>query len=243
MRKHAFLLLLLSISVLRISSQTPVQSLYADKVEYTCNASITVGVRSTLMKKAIAVQGTLRWDTLVAQYDGIVPGTSSVSLNETNMNLANVADGYLTFLWYDLNLLGVDMPSDSALFSVRFRRNGPGAGRGDVFFSNTPTPMEVDTLDNSGTPQKNNDVVYTNGYVTTPDIYVFNGVGTWGDSANWTRGRIPPATLPECSEVWVDPAGDAECIMNSPFTVSPGARMQVKDNKRLRVNGNLTIQQ
>jgi hypothetical protein len=229
--------------VLFSRAQSVVQSLYADKLEYSCDTSFTVSLRSTKLKRAIAVQGTLKWDTTAVQYAGIIGGTSAVALNESNMNLAAATDGYLTFLWFDFNLTGIDMPDDSALFSIRFRRNGPGAGRGDVSFSNTPTPMEVDTLDLSGTPKKNNDIAYTNGYIITPDIYVFNGSGNWGDTQNWTRGRIPPSALPECSEVWIDPAGDAECIMSNPFTVLPGAKMQVKDNKRLRVNGNLNIRQ
>jgi hypothetical protein len=232
----------LLVSVVYARAQSGVQSLYADKIEYSCDTSFTVSLRSTKLRRAIAVQGTLKWDTTAVQYAGIFGGTSAVALNESNMNLSGITDGYLTFLWFDFNLTGIDMPDDSALFSIRFRRNGPGAGRGDVSFSNTPTPMEVDTLDVSGSPQKNNDIVYTSGYIVTPDIYVFNGAGSWGDASNWTRGRKPPATLPECSEVWVDPAGDAECVMNSPFTVLPGARMQVIGNKRLRVNGNLILQ-
>jgi hypothetical protein len=223
-------------------AQASLQSLYADKIEYSCDTSFTVAMRSTLLNRAIAVQGSLRWDTSVIQYAGINPGTQAISMNESNMNLLNVGDGFLTFLWFDLNLLGIDMPSDSALFSVRFRRNGSGNGRGNVTFSNTPTPMEVDTLDLLGSPQKNNNIVYNDGYVITPDIYVFNGAGSWGDSQNWTRGRIPPSSLPECSEVWIDPVGEAECVMNNPFTVLRGAKMQVKEGKRLRVNGNFTIQ-
>jgi hypothetical protein len=240
--KKCLLLSGLLFGVILCQAQSGLQSLYLDKKEYSCDTSFTVAMRSTLLNRTIAVQGSLRWDTSVIQYAGINPGTQAISLNESNMNLLNVGEGFLTFLWFDFNLLGINMPSDSALFSVRFRRNGSGNGRGDVVFSNTPTPMEVDTLDLSGSPQKNNNIVYNDGYVITPDIYVFNGAGNWGDAQNWTRGRIPPSSLPECSEVWIDPAGDSECIMNNPFSVLQGAKMQVKEGKRLRVNGNLTIQ-
>ena len=242
MRKIFFILNLYFIPH-AISAQSSVQSLYVEKKEYTCDSTFNISIRSTQLNKTIAMQGTIQWDTAVLQYTSIIPGTSGLSLNESNMNLGNVAFGYLNFLWYDNNLIGLDAPTDTALFYISFRRKGFGSGRGNISFVNSPTPLEIVTLDFSGTPQKNNDAVFNNGYIITPDIYVFSGVGNWSDAQNWTRGRIPPDALPECSEVLIDPAGEGECLMNIPFTVLPGAKMQVKESKRLRVNSNLTIRQ
>ncbi len=72
--------------------------------------------------------------------------------------------------------------------------------------------------------------------------YSFTGNGNWNDAANWSNNTIPPASLPSGSEILIDPAVNGECVLDIAQTISPGARLIVKDDKQFRVLGNLTIQ-
>lgn len=230
--------------VITVESQAQgiIQSLKIDKKEYSCDTNFFVSIRSGGLFNTISLQGTVLWDTSVLTYAGIIAGTSLISLNETNVNLNNAVNGQLTFLWDDSNLTGINTPSDTALFTILFIRNGIGKGKGNIVFSNSPTQLEIITLDTSDMPQQNFDAVFTNGYVQTPNFYKFIGTGNWDNQVNWERELIPPSVLPICSEVIIDPVGSTECILNIPHTVSSGARIVVNTGKRLRILGNLNIQ-
>jgi hypothetical protein len=39
----------------------------------------------------------------------------------------------------------------------------------------------------------------------------------------------------------IDPAGNGECIVDIPYSVSAGEKLVVKAGKKLRVNGKLTL--
>jgi hypothetical protein len=187
------------------------------------------------------MQGTISWDTSVVWFRSVASGTASISLNESNMNLNNVTQGQLTFLWYDNNLLGQSVSSDTALFTINFSRNGIGKGVGAVDFSNSPTIMEIDTLDILDVPRKNNDAVFTNGYLTTPTKYVFEGAGNWSDAVNWKGNLIPPAVLPVCSEILINPTGTAECLLGASQRISAGAIFSIATGKKFRTTGGLII--
>jgi len=75
-----------------------------------------------------------------------------------------------------------------------------------------------------------------------PKVYVFIGNGNWDDAANWSNNTVPPAVLPDQSEIIIDPVSNGECILNIPQTILAGAKMVVATNKKFRINGNLTIQ-
>lgn len=73
-------------------------------------------------------------------------------------------------------------------------------------------------------------------------VYSFTGSGNWNVAANWSNNAIPPAILPSCSEIIINPAGSTECILNVSQTIKPGGKLTVTTGKKLRVVGNL-IQQ
>ena len=71
--------------------------------------------------------------------------------------------------------------------------------------------------------------------------FVFTGTGNWNNAANWQNGNIPPNPLPSGSSIFINPAGNGECILNIPQTITRGATIRVEPGKRFRVNGNLII--
>lgn len=72
--------------------------------------------------------------------------------------------------------------------------------------------------------------------------YSFTGSGNWSDPANWQGGQTPPANVPSGVVITINPAGTNECVLDIPVTLSPGAILNVAENKRFRINGNLQIQ-
>ena len=73
-------------------------------------------------------------------------------------------------------------------------------------------------------------------------LYLFTGNGLWSNAANWQNGLIPPATLPAGAEIIIDPSAAGECILDRPQNIAPGGKLTVQSNKKLVINGNLTIQ-
>jgi len=73
-------------------------------------------------------------------------------------------------------------------------------------------------------------------------VYSFTGSGNWNVAANWSNNAIPPAILPSCSEIIINPAGSTECILNVSQTIKPGGKLTVTTGKKLRVVGNLLQQ-
>jgi len=70
---------------------------------------------------------------------------------------------------------------------------------------------------------------------------MFMGSGDWSNSANWTYNTIPPASLPNGSEIIVSPPASGECILSQQQTISQGGKLTVTENRNLRVTGSLNI--
>jgi len=73
--------------------------------------------------------------------------------------------------------------------------------------------------------------------------YSFTGSGNWNVSANWSNNAIPPSPLPPYSSITINPVGTGECIVNVPVIISSGNQLKVQSGKKIRILGNLTIQQ
>ena len=218
------------------------KSLFIDKQEYSCATSFNVPVRTKNISNVVALQGSIVWDTSVIRYNGISFTSSAISFNSANVNTSSSSNGRLSFLWFDPNVQGQTVIDSTALFTISFTRNGNGNGKGYINFSNSPTPLEMDTTDAQGQPLNNFDAVFTNGYVNTPYVYRFTGSGNWSQVANWQNNQQPPAVLPACSEIIISPAGTSACLLDVQQTVSAGAKLSVADGKRFIVPGNLIIQ-
>jgi subtilisin-like proprotein convertase family protein len=79
--------------------------------------------------------------------------------------------------------------------------------------------------------------------VNASNTYTFTGSGNWNDASNWSNNIIPPAVLPACSQIYIDPPAGEECVLNVTQTISPGAIIKVMNNKKFRIPGNLVMQQ
>lgn len=75
-----------------------------------------------------------------------------------------------------------------------------------------------------------------------PIRYTFTGNGNWDLADNWSNGSIPPSTLSAGSAIIINPAGNGECLLNVQQIIASGASIIVKENKKLKMTGNLSIQ-
>ena len=75
-----------------------------------------------------------------------------------------------------------------------------------------------------------------------PTVYNFIGNGNWTEAANWSYNIVPPTPLPSGSEIQIAPQPGGECILNTPQTISQGAKLTVVTGKNLKIPLNLTNQ-
>ncbi|MBS1741706.1 MAG: hypothetical protein JST81_01620 [Bacteroidetes bacterium] len=75
-----------------------------------------------------------------------------------------------------------------------------------------------------------------------PFVYTFNGNGNWEDAANWLNGEIAPVTIPEGTEVSIDPIASGECLRNGSLTVKQGSKFTVQPGKKITITGDFNIE-
>lgn len=71
--------------------------------------------------------------------------------------------------------------------------------------------------------------------------YKFIGNGNWSTPSNWTNNKVPPSTLPSRSEIIIDPVSDGDCVLDVTQFIEQGAILEVKDNKKLSIPGDVSI--
>lgn len=73
-----------------------------------------------------------------------------------------------------------------------------------------------------------------------PTTYSFTGNGNWNITTNWRYDSMPPSLITAGSQIMIDPAPGGKCLLNIPYTLSPGAKLTVAAETEFVVQGNLT---
>ncbi|MEO8765498.1 MAG: glycosyl hydrolase family 28-related protein [Ginsengibacter sp.] len=76
--------------------------------------------------------------------------------------------------------------------------------------------------------------------IILPVAYTFTGNGDWTEAGNWNNNIMPPPILSNGSQIIIDPIAGGRCILNIPYTVSPGTSLMVMAGKIFLIQGNLT---
>ena len=71
--------------------------------------------------------------------------------------------------------------------------------------------------------------------------YTFIGNGNWTDATNWSNNIIPPTNTSSGTIISISPAPSGECIVNVPISINLGTKLNIDNNKQLRMNGNLSF--
>lgn len=73
------------------------------------------------------------------------------------------------------------------------------------------------------------------------NTFTFTGNGNWNNADNWLNRAMPPAVLSGNMFIVINPADGGECILNVPQQIGYSTQLTVNANKKLIINGNLTI--
>ncbi len=147
------LALLILIGISKTNAQS--EGLYADTVKWPNTNTISINLRTTAFNKVFVANGTLTWNKNSLQFTSITGGstlgTSNFTFNTTNA----ASQGYLSYLFFDGALNGYTVPNGTIAMTINFTViNNPAAtyNNNNIAFSNTPTALEIDTLDGGGNP-------------------------------------------------------------------------------------------
>ncbi len=150
------LLLCLMALPIAVSAQPTIT---ATKHQSNSGDTVLVSIKVTGYTKILSTQFTLNWDPSVIQLKNL----SNFGLNvrvQDNFGRNKVADGEMTFFWYDPTLSGVNVSNDQPLFDMTFDVKGATGTCSTISFVDFPTVREV--VDTSARKVA---AVFTNGEV------------------------------------------------------------------------------
>ncbi len=74
-----------------------------------------------------------------------------------------------------------------------------------------------------------------------PVTYTFTGDGNWNNPANWENNLVPPQPTNIGSEIIIDNIPAGQCLLNIPYTVTPGTSLTILTGKSLVVPSNFIV--
>lgn len=74
-----------------------------------------------------------------------------------------------------------------------------------------------------------------------PVTYTFTGDGNWNNPSNWENNLIPPQPTNLGSEIIINNILGGQCLLNIPYTVTPGTSLTILSGKNLVVPSDFTV--
>ncbi len=68
-----------------------------------------------------------------------------------------------------------------------------------------------------------------------PVTYTFTGDGNWNVPGNWANNVVPPQPTNVGSDIIINNISGGQCLLNIPYTVTPGTSFTVLTGKTLVV--------
>lgn len=118
---------------------------YIPDVTADAGGAVAIDVFANGMSSVVGVQFSLSWDTLIFAYEGV----SNIALNGTpagNFNQTQVDSGRVGYLEVDENLVGLNLPDSSRLFTLNLRSLEPFAVVTELSFNDAP--LRFSAMDN-----------------------------------------------------------------------------------------------
>jgi len=95
--------------------------LYIPTIKGTCSTTVDVPVKVVDFNNLIAMQGSINWNPLDLRFDTVVNvGPPQLSMDTRNFGTAQKSNGKLQFSWSSEDLVGVDLPDSTTLFTIRY---------------------------------------------------------------------------------------------------------------------------
>lgn len=109
---------------------------------------------------------------------------------------------------------------------------------GAAFSQQKTTPASINTKEKSSAQTGNIQTA-----AATPDApqnlpvtYTFTGDGNWNVPGNWTNNVVPPQPTNIGSEIIINNVSGGQCVLNIPYTVTPGTSFTILTGKTLVVS-------
>lgn len=142
------LILLLSLSLSLLAQKSAValdwqyDNIPGTQNEYECT------LYANNFNDILSLQFSLNWNANQVQFLKMVP-QELPGLKETNYNTQTADEGFIRFLWVDLDLQGVQMPRGTALFSMHVKTKG-NPPEIDI----TSEPLNIEVIDTDNVPRQ-----------------------------------------------------------------------------------------
>ncbi len=146
-----------------------------------------------------SLQFSVNWDTNVLQY---VANTTSALPPTYGIGVTQIANGILTYSWFDSDGTTEMLPDGTTIFSIDFNVIGSLNSSSIIFINDNTTPIEAGTFNGVSIPVFTMDGSFVVSDFTPPvisgcptDFSISNDVGLCGANATWTA----PTAVDACS--------------------------------------------
>lgn len=113
-----------------------------EDAEVIYGETVSLDVTVTNYSDIVSTSFTLNWDTLVLRYVGVDNIGLDLSL-ENDFGTMSVAQGLLTYLFFDGSLASNSLDDGSVLFTLELEAVGDPVQTTELSFGGSPTPLEV----------------------------------------------------------------------------------------------------
>ncbi len=177
-------------------------TIYAENDTLNCDAQfVTIDFNVENFTNIGSLQFSVNWDPNVLQYTG-----NSLFNLPPNTGIGNtqVANGILTFSWFDTDGSTETFPDGTQILGINFSIIGALNSSSIIFINDNTTAIEASTFNGTQVPVFTTDGSFVLTDLTGPiitgcpaDISVSNDAGVCEAVVNWT----PPTASDECSTV------------------------------------------
>ena len=125
-------------------------TIFVECASAPAGSNVCFPVKMNNFNNLVGVQFTLAWDDTVLDYVDVDNFNGPLNVNASNFGTpdqVNIPDNALTFSWSDPFVTGQTIPDGSVIFEVCFDVIGNTCDSSSISFINTPTIVELITLD------------------------------------------------------------------------------------------------
>ncbi|MCB0651390.1 MAG: hypothetical protein KDC85_08970 [Saprospiraceae bacterium] len=108
-------------------------------------AEVCIDVTSSKITGLLSMQYSMRWDPKLLEFTS-VKGFTIPTMDLNDFGSHKAAEGFLTAVWIDDTLNGVNLENGDLLFQLCFKAIGASGEEAPVRFWSNPTPYEVVVL-------------------------------------------------------------------------------------------------
>ncbi len=224
--RKSLLVLLIALSINKAQAQN--QGFYIDTVKWPNSNAITINIKAKAFNNVINFAGSIHWDKNSLQYVSQA-GNSSLGSSNYSFGIGSVSQGILTYIYSDAAAIHT-VADGTNIISINFTViNNPLSTYSDnvVSFSNSPTPLDIDTTTDIAGLSDYGSILYPNienhisGYVSfaRPAVLSYAGGNITDSVTNRPAG---------CTYQWFESGNPVAGPNSSTYNNSPSGTYTLK---------------